>query len=185
MFEGTRTSNQRRSKLVRRNAATRTSSQSISKKMRRNSTGCFRRGAEFLEFVTVLNKPGTNPRCRERTDCPQALAGHPRALCTGFAPCIAHSGRASVLGKARSRPRGSFLLSRSEARNSALPAAWMCPVDKENTETWYGINSRGVMTAFVQICLKHELSKLLWWLKNPTPLFLHTQSQQGFQSWSC
>lgn len=84
MFEGTRTRNQRRNKLVRGNAATRTSSQS-SNKMRRNSTGCFNGGAKFLSFfVTVLNKAGTNPTCRERAGCPQALAGHPRALCTGF-----------------------------------------------------------------------------------------------------
>lgn len=60
-----------------------------------------------------------------------------------------HSGRASVLGKAGTRPRGSFL-SRSEVGNAAL-MAWMCSVNKENTETWYMINNSGVMTEFVQI----------------------------------
>lgn len=61
--------------MVRRNAATRTSSQS-SNKLRRIITGCFSGGAEFLPsyFVTVLNKPGTTPTCRETTDSPEALA---------------------------------------------------------------------------------------------------------------
>lgn len=125
---------------MRRNAATRTSSQS-SNKVRRNTTGCFSGGAEFLlsHFVTVLNKPGTNASCREITDCPQALAAcrtsqsslhmvYKKDLGPG------HSGSASVLGKAGSRPRGSFLLSRSEFRNAALPTLWMCPVKEETTE---------------------------------------------------
>lgn len=153
MFEGTRTRNQRRNKLVRGNAATRTSSQS-SNEMRRNSTGCFNGGAKFLSFfVTVLNKAGTNPTCRERAGCPQALAGHPRALHRLYKqhPGPGHCGCAPVLGKAGNRPRGSFLLPRNEARSSAPPAAWMCPVDKESTETWLVINSSGVVTEFVQI----------------------------------
>lgn len=128
---------------MRRNAATRTSSQS-SNKLSRNSTGCFSGGAEFLEFVKVLNKPGT---CTETTDSPEALqpAGHPRALCTRVTrnPLV-------LVTLALPQCWGSFLLSRSESgmqRSQQLDV----PCEGGKHRNVGVVNNNGVRTEFVPV----------------------------------